>query len=188
MAETRYGMVIDTQHCVGCQTCTVSCKISNEVPGSAHWNHLESLTGDVLYQPTGTFPSPTLAVRPMLCNHCDDPACAKHCPTGAMHKDETTGIVSVDQDVCIGCGYCDWVCPYGAPSMDDVDRVMSKCNFCADRVAKGIEPYCVASCPANARIFGDLNDPTSEAAQLVQSGKGRQYLAEAGTSPCVYYI
>ena len=124
----------------------------------------------------------------MLCNHCDDPACAKHCPTGAMHKDETTGIVSVDQDVCIGCGYCDWVCPYGAPSMDDVDRVMSKCNFCADRVAKGIEPYCVASCPANARIFGDLNDPTSEAAQLVQSGKGRQYLAEAGTSPCVYYI
>ena len=70
MTEKRYGMVIDTQHCVGCQTCTVSCKISNEVPGSAHWNHLESLDGDVLYQSTGTFPRTTLAFRPLLCNHC----------------------------------------------------------------------------------------------------------------------
>lgn len=134
MAETkRFGMVIDTRHCVGCQTCTVSCKISNEVPGSAHWNHIESLTGEVLYQPTGSFPYPTLAFRPMLCNHCDHPACVHNCPSGAMGKDPETGIVSVDQEVCIACGYCDWVCPYGAPSMDDVNHVMSKCNFCAER-------------------------------------------------------
>lgn len=58
MTEKRYGMVIDTQHCVGCQTCTVSCKISNEVPGSAHWNHLESLDGDVLYQSTARSRAP----------------------------------------------------------------------------------------------------------------------------------
>ena len=63
--EVHYGMVIDTEHCVGCQTCTISCKISNEVPGSAHWNHLESLDGDVLYQATGTFPRTRLAFRPM---------------------------------------------------------------------------------------------------------------------------
>ena len=125
MTEKRYGMVIDTQHCVGCQTCTVSCKISNEVPGSAHWNHLESLDGDVLYQSTGTFPRTTLAFRPLLCNHCENPACVNNCPSGAMHKDPATGIVSVNQDVCIACGYCSWVCPYGAPSMNDVDHVMS---------------------------------------------------------------
>lgn len=184
----QYGMVIDTEHCVGCQTCTVSCKISNEVPGSAHWNHLESLNTDVLYQPAGTYPTPTLAFRPLLCNHCDDPACVEHCPTGAMAKDETTGIVDVDQDVCIGCGYCSWVCPYGAPSMDDVNHVMSKCNFCTTRTTEGGEPYCVASCPANARIFGDLSDPESEVSKLVQSKNAQAYLIEAGTSPNVYYI
>lgn len=189
MAETkRFGMVIDTKHCVGCQTCTVSCKISNEVPGTAHWNHMESLDGDVLYQSTGTFPHPTLAFRPMLCNHCDDPACVNNCPSGAMHKEAATGIVLVNQDVCIACGYCDWVCPYGAPSMDDVNHVMSKCTFCAERVAEGIEPFCVASCPANARIFGDLNDPESEVSKLIHAEHGEQYLPQAGTSPCVFYI
>ncbi len=184
----RYAMVIDTESCVGCQTCTVSCKISNEVPGEAHWNHLESLNSDVLYQPAGVFPKPVLAFRPMLCNHCDDPACVEHCPTTAMQKDATTGIVSVNQDQCIGCGYCSWVCPYGAPSMDTVNHVMSKCTFCAERTADGIEPYCVASCPANARIFGDMNDSESEVSKLVQSRNATAYKPEAGTNPNVFYI
>jgi DMSO reductase iron-sulfur subunit len=188
MTEKRYGMVIDTQHCVGCQTCTVSCKISNEVPGNAHWNHLESLDGEELYRSTGTFPRTTLAFRPLLCNHCEDPACVNNCPSGAMHKDTATGIVSVNQDVCIACGYCAWVCPYGAPSMDDVDHVMSKCTFCAERVAAGAEPYCVAACPANARVFGDLNDPESAPSKLMQERHAEPYLAEAGTHPSVYYI
>ena len=188
MAERHYGMVIDTRHCVGCQTCTVSCKISNEVPGSAHWNHLESLDGEVLYQSTGVFPRTTLAFRPLLCNHCEDPACVKHCPTGAMHKDEESGLVLVDQDVCIACGYCSWVCPYGAPSMDDANHVMSKCTFCANRVRMGEEPFCVASCPAHARVFGDLNDPESDVCKLVQSGKAQAYLPEMGTCPSVYYV
>lgn len=188
MTEKRYGMVIDTQHCVGCQTCTVSCKISNEVPGSAHWNHLESLDGEVLYQSTGTYPRTTLAFRPLLCNHCEDPACVNNCPSGAMRKDPATGIVSVDQDVCIACGYCSWVCPYGAPSMNDIDHVMSKCTFCAERVAEGVEPYCVAACPANARVFGDLNDPESAPSKLMQEQHAQPYLPEAGTHPSVYYI
>ncbi len=190
MAENkRYGMVIDTEHCVGCQTCTVSCKISNEVPGDAAWNHLESLDGDVLYQSTGTFPAATLAFRPMLCNHCENPACVAHCPTGAMHKDVATGIVSVDTDVCIGCGYCSWVCPYGAPSMDTVNHVMSKCTFCSEsRLDKDAAPFCVAACPANARIFGNLNDPESEVSKLIQQKHAEPYLREYETRPSVFYI
>lgn len=190
MADNKhYAMVIDTDHCVGCQTCTVSCKISNEVPGTARWNRVESLDGDVLYQPTGTFPAPVLAFRPMLCNHCEDPACVAHCPSGAMQKDEQTGIVSVDKERCIGCGYCGWTCPYGAPSMDDVNHVMSKCDFCAStRLSRDAEPFCVASCPANARIFGDLNDPESEVSKLVQKEKASAYQPEHGTHPSVYYI
>ena len=163
--EVHYGMVIDTEHCVGCQTCTISCKISNEVPGSAHWNHLESLDGDVLYQATGAFPRTRLAFRPMLC-----------------------GLVLVDQDRCIACGYCTWTCPYGAPSMDDAHHVMSKCTFCKDRIAEGQKPFCAEACPANARVFGDLNDPESEPSRLLQQKKGVQYLPEMGTNPSVYYV
>lgn len=186
--KPHYGMVIDTRHCVGCQTCTVSCKISNDVPGEAYWNHMESLTGDTLYQSVGTYPKCDLSFRPMLCNHCENPACVKHCPTGAMHKDESTGLVLVDQSICIGCGYCSWVCPYNAPSMDTVNRVMSKCTFCKDRIAKDQEPFCVQSCIVNARIFGDLNDPESEVSQLIAKHHGQQYLSECGTNPSVYYI
>lgn len=186
--QVHYGMVIDTAHCVGCQTCTVSCKISNEVPDGTRWNHLESLDGDVLYQPTGSFPRPRLAFRPMLCNHCEDPACVKHCPTGAMHKDADTGIVSVNGDVCIACGYCTWTCPYNAPSMDAQAHVMSKCTFCKDRIAAGLAPYCVASCPANARVFGDLNDSESDVSKLMQQGHARPFMAEMGTHPSVYYV
>ena len=94
----------------------------------------------------------------------------------------------MNQDVCIACGYCSWVCPYGAPSMNDVDHVMSKCTFCAERVAEGVEPYCVAACPANARVFGDLNDPESAPSKLMQERHAEPYLPEAGTHPSVYYI
>ena len=144
--------------------------------------------GDVLYQATGTFPRTRLAFRPMLCNHCEDPACVKHCPTHAMHKDAETGLVLVDQDRCIACGYCTWTCPYGAPSMDDVHHVMSKCTFCKDRISEGQKPFCAEACPANARVFGDLNDPESEPSKLLQQKKGVQYLPEMGTNPSVYYV
>ena len=101
-----------------------------------------------------------------------------------MHKDPATGIVSVNQDVCIACGYCSWVCPYGAPSMNDVDHVMSKCTFCAERVAEGVEPYCVAACPANARVFGDLETLKKQA----ESAAGFQLLPDEGANPSVWYL
>lgn len=188
MAEKRYGMAIDTGRCVGCQTCAVCCKIANEVPGSAQWNHVENLDGGIFDQPMGEYPSTSLAFRPMLCNHCENPACVHNCPTGAMRKDPETGIVWVDQSVCIGCGYCAMVCPYVAPSMDDANHVMSKCTFCKDRVAKGEVPYCVDGCPANARIFGDLNDPDSDVSKVIAKKHGVQYKQETGTEPSVYYL
>ena len=187
MTEKRYGMVIDTQHCVGCQTCTVSCKISNEVPGSAHWNHLESLDGDVLYQSTGTFPRTTLAFRPLLCNHCENPACVANCPTGAMHKREEDGIVESDHSVCIGCGTCAQSCPYGAPVVADDLGYAMKCDFCRPRVERDEEPLCVCSCPAEARVFGEISDPNSEISKLIAELSAEPLLREEGTEPSVRY-
>jgi Fe-S-cluster-containing dehydrogenase component len=105
-----------------------------------------------------------------------------------MHKDSATGIVSVDKDVCIGCGYCVWTCPYAAPEMDTEQQVMSKCNFCEERVGAGETPYCVKACPARARFFGVLSDSEGALAALIQEKHGQRFLPEHGTNPSVFYL
>lgn len=159
--KKQYGMVIDTTRCVGCQTCVVTCKISNQTPKDVYWGKMETIGSEIMYKPSGKFPNPRMAFRPRLCNHCEDPACVANCPTGAMHKKDN-GIVEVNQDVCIGCQYCVWTCPYNAPVFDPIKRVMSKCDLCEGRLEKGEVPYCVEACPAEARIFGIISDPSSE--------------------------
>jgi len=188
MSEKHYGMVIDISRCMGCQTCTVSCKLNNQVPGSAHRCHVISLDGENVYQATGTFPNVRMAFRPVLCMHCQNAPCTSGCPSGAMHRDETNGIVSVDQTVCIGCGYCVFNCPYGAPEMDDVNHYMNKCDFCVERVEEGLDPFCVLTCPGRARFFGDLSDPASKVNKLINRDNGVAWRAELGTKPSVSYI
>ncbi|BAE85540.1 DMSO reductase iron-sulfur subunit [Desulfitobacterium sp. LBE] len=187
MSNKQYGMLIDTTRCVGCQTCVIGCKINHKVPGGAHWSSVEMIGSRIMYQPAGNYPNPVLAFRPRLCNHCADPACVKNCPTGAMHKDDN-GLVSVNQDVCIGCKYCVWTCPYDAPEFDTEKKVMSKCTFCMELIAKGEKPYCVESCPGEARIFGVISDPDSEISRLIAAKHAQPFLPKFGTGPSVYYV
>ena len=186
MAEKRYGMLINTTRCVGCQTCVVGCKILHGCPDGVYLGRLETVGSDVNYVVSGTYPNVSVTFRPHLCNHCANPACVAACPTGAMLRRDD-GVVLSDLEVCIGCGTCVNACPYGAPVLNEVAGVVNKCDFCIDRVEAGQEPLCVCSCPAEARVFGDLTDPASEVAQLVAE-KGAQGLQlEAGTEPSVYY-
>lgn len=188
MSETQYGMVIDIRGCMGCQTCVISCKTSNEVSGDGYWSHVLNLSEDnETYLPT-TAPDIAMNFRPTLCNHCENPACVVNCPTGAMHKDDETGIVSVDQNICIGCSSCFNACPYGVPALDSERKVMGKCNFCAGRVEAGKDPFCVTSCPARVRHFGLISDPESEVSKLIEENDAQVYHSENGTSPSVYYI
>ena len=114
----------------------------------------QTITGD-----DGTCTTTAFAYHlSIACNHCDDPACTHVCPTGAMHKDADTGIVSVNQKVCIGCGYCTMACPYHAPSISDTTNTSAKCDGCKDRVAAGKRPICVEACPLRALEFGDIAD------------------------------
>ncbi len=198
----RYGMVIDLKRCIGCNSCTVACKQANGTPPG-------DLRTKVLTMEVGRYPHTKLEFIPVLCNHCEEPECVRLCPVGASAKQEN-GIVTIDPDKCLGCGYCEMACPYGARTLikkttgyfgehglstyeqaryaEHPEGVVDKCDFCADRVARGELPVCVVTCGAGARIFGDLDDPTSEVSRLIAEENGVPMHPELGLKPQVYYI
>ena len=203
---TRFGMAINLGRCLGCQTCAVACKMENNVPNGMLWNRVIVEGSDILDGAVGEFPHVTRAYLPIACQHCENPACKRACPTGATYKDDL-GRVEIDYDKCIGCRMCMAACPYNARVFNwnepvrDLDfnyghkdvpvrpkGVAEKCTFCKERTDAGEEPMCVLCCPGKARVFGDLDDPDSEVSKLIRSRSGYTKLPERGTRPQVYYI
>jgi molybdopterin-containing oxidoreductase family iron-sulfur binding subunit len=209
----RYGMVLDLKKCIGCYGCQIFCKAENATPPGMLWSR-------VLFYESGNYPSVRKIPLPVLCMHCGTPACVDVCPTGASVK-RPDGIVTVDSAKCIGCGHCLIVCPYGARHLYLKDEeyfpgqgltpyekvgyqkhtigVAGKCDFCLPRIKNGLEPACVQNCMANARYFGDLDDPDSEVSQLIRDRRAYQvypdiYPGDAVTGdkpeidPSVYYL
>jgi Fe-S-cluster-containing dehydrogenase component len=111
--------------------------------------------------------------------HCEKPACADSCPADAIKKRSQDGIVLVDQSKCIGCHSCLTACPFGAPQFDG-SGVMSKCDYCADRLEAGRQPACVATCPTQA-----LHGGTMEELSGLSAKKAASRLA-AATQPSVF--
>ena len=116
------------------------------------------------------------------------------CPTGASYKRKSDGIVLVDYDKCIGCGYCAWACPYGVRELDEQRQEMTKCTLCADRVYNEALPFadrqpaCVMACPTNARMFGDIHDPDSVVSTAIRERGGYKLMPEWGTNPANHYL
>lgn len=179
--RARYGMLIDLRKCVGCQACSIACKAEFDVPLGATRSWVE-------YIEKGTYPNVGRSFLPRLCNHCDDPPCVSVCPTGATYKRDQDGVVVVDTGLCIGCKYCVQACPYDARFLNHVTGVADKCDFCIHRISKGLVPSCVNTCPAGARIFGDLNDPNSEISRMIAKSSISVLRPDMGTLPNVYYI
>ena len=204
----HYGMVIDTKRCVGCNACTVACKMANNVPQDIFWTRALTDGGEMMDTPAGEFPDVSLRYITVSCQHCENPACAKVCPVGATYKDPETGVVRQDYDKCIGCRMCMSAGPYtGVRSFNweeprypmdfalgDADapkhqkHVVEKCIFCYQRLARGETPACMDLCPARARHFGDLDDPDSEVSKLLKERSYEQLLPSEGTKPSVYYL
>ncbi|PLX99901.1 MAG: 4Fe-4S ferredoxin [Desulfuromonas sp.] len=177
----RYAIVMDTRRCIGCHSCTVACKVHNELPTEMVYNPVVS------DGPHGTFPNLSMRFLPLICMHCENSPCVDACPTGASIQRED-GIVYVEDKKCVGCLSCVMACPYGARYMNHETGAVNKCNLCMDRVDQGLVPHCVATCHQKARIFGDLDDPTSEVNRLINENNGVQLLGELGTEPHIYYI
>jgi Fe-S-cluster-containing dehydrogenase component len=196
---THYAMVIDLNTCVGCNACMAACSLENHTSvwkgAWRTWVHDKEI---------GTLDDVHRRFFPRLCNHCDHPPCMTVCPTGATHK-LANGIVLVDENLCMGCRACAMACPYDARTevtYADVEQgkvfygndyrrespSMDKCTFCEHRVAKGELPACVQTCVGSARMFGDLDDPKDQVAQLVASGVATPLMPHLGTGPNIYYI
>lgn len=181
----QWAMLVDVRKCIGCQACTVSCIQENAVPEGSFRTVVSTysvkLEGSA--QPAGTY------VLPRLCNHCDNPPCIPVCPVSATFK-RADGIVAVDADRCVGCGYCVQACPYDARFINHDTNKADKCTFCAHRIDAGLLPACVETCVGGARIFGDINDAEGELARrLKEAGPSLKVLKpELETSPRVFYI
>ena len=158
----QLAFYFDASACNGCKACQIACKDKNDLPVGVKWRRVAQYGGG------GWLPHPSrrdLVVAnnvfaysvSFACMHCQNPVCVEACPTQAMHK-RADGVVLIDQDLCIGCRYCEWACPYGAPQFDEEPGKMTKCNFCEDLLAKGENPACVDACPSRALAFGELDE------------------------------
>ncbi|MBI5706064.1 MAG: 4Fe-4S dicluster domain-containing protein [Armatimonadetes bacterium] len=203
----RLAMLIDLTRCIGCDACTVACKQENGTP-------MDVFFARVLNIEAGKYPDAKRVYLPMLCYHCENPACLKACPNKAIFM-RPDGVVLIDQDRCRGTGACVSACPYGNIVLKAEDawylnedeayerdfvkprlnqNVARKCTYCVQRVDVGLDPACVVACPTKARIFGDMDNPESEIStyieeQVVETKRSPfQLLPEAGTNPAGRYL
>ena len=185
---TKYGFAINLHRCIGCRTCSISCKMENNVADGLLrmrvLNDEEKLVYDI---PTGTYPKLSMTWTPIPCQHCDEAPCVAVCPTGASEKRED-GIVTIDKEVCIGCQTCMAACPYDARVYDEATNTVDKCSLCAHRLDAGLgTTICQISCPGRAITVGDVDDPESEIAKIVSEHEIRRLLEDEETGPQVYY-
>ncbi|AFL68200.1 DMSO/selenate family reductase complex B subunit [Sulfurospirillum barnesii] len=156
----HFGFYLDQTRCVGCRTCQLACKDYKDTPIGVSYRRVFEYEGGSWTKKKGDFFEPFNVFAyfsSISCNHCDDPACTKVCPTGAMHRSDY-GIISVDESKCIGCKSCAMACPYGAPQFNEQSGHMNKCNGCMERLDEGLKPICVEACPFRAIEAGAISE------------------------------
>ena len=211
--KTRWAMVVDMSRCAKrehCTDCITACRRAHNVPLIVSKRHeikwiwkdsfehaFPELASDYLRSDLKA--SPFI----LLCNHCDNPPCVRVCPTKATWK-RPDGIVMMDMHRCIGCRYCMAGCPYGSRSFNWMDPrkalkdseinpeyptrtkgVVEKCDFCAERIDRGLMP--VTACPEKALVFGNIADPDSAPRKILADRYTIRRKPELGTQPEVYY-
>jgi Fe-S-cluster-containing dehydrogenase component len=144
------GFLLDLNRCTGCQACQLACRIENGFEEAGAWRAVYTFN-----EPR--FPRVPLFHLSLACHHCAQAPCMEHCPARAYSRDPATGAVLLSTELCIGCKYCAWACPFDAPDYDRAAGVMRKCTFCHHRLRDGLKPVCVSLCPAAALDYGELN-------------------------------
>jgi len=148
------AMVINLDRCVGCDDCVRACASghNNNPRFARHGNTYENV----------------MVVN--ACMHCTDPVCLIGCPTGAIHREEDTGTVIINDTTCIGCATCANSCPYNNIRMVDIRDWLgnfvldndgqaiaraTKCDLCYDQLTG---PACAQACPHDALTRINIRD------------------------------
>jgi len=175
---------IDTTTCIGCKACEVACQ---------EWNDL----GPVPTRQTGSYQTlPELdpefwnlirfneqefdggvvwLMRKDQCMHCEDPGCLAACPAPGAIVQYENGIVDVNPEACIGCGFCATGCPFDVPKFHAKTGKMAKCTLCVDRVETGLEPACIKACPTGCLQFGTKDDMVARGRTRVEQLKANGF-------------
>lgn len=139
-----YYIYQDQNRCIGCRACELHCKTKNDVPVGPSFCKI------IPVGPHLRAGIPRIHFIFMPCFHCEHPWCVAACPTEAMQKRTSDGIVFVDQSLCIGCKACITACPWGAPQWNKLTGRVFKCDYCKDRIDEGLQPACVTGCTTAA--------------------------------------
>jgi Fe-S-cluster-containing dehydrogenase component len=159
------AIFIDKDKCVGCYACIVACKLEHSLPPHPAHPPLANPIGPELIRVYQVGPQMRddevyQYFQPISCMHCFDAPCIRACPRAAIYKDVETGITLVNEDKCIGCKFCLWVCPYGAPQF--LDGKLNLCDLCIHRLGErrqeGRLTACEAACPARAIYIGTTDE------------------------------
>jgi len=215
--ERRWGLVIDLRKCVGCYSCAISCKTENFVPPGVFFNRiLISERGTYptvlkLIQPVNCNhceEAPCVEVCPtgattkradgiVVVDHDCCVGC-RYCVIACPYQ-QRSFLSGKDREYFPGQGLTP-VEEMGQQLKSYEKGVVYKCTFCFERIDRGLEkglvpgqdreatPACVIGCPAEARYFGDLNDPESEVCRLIKEKRGEPFHPEYETAPSVYYL
>jgi Fe-S-cluster-containing dehydrogenase component len=185
--QPHYAMIIYKDRCIDCERCIEACKQTNNVPSYGSRNTILSR------KKSGIAASKMIReFLPVLCNQCNRPPCVRVCPTKATYKDTKSGIVMMNESLCIGCKACMTACPYNARYYNRENEAVDKCDFCYRKRLQrgGTNTACAEACPANALFFGDLSEPDSEFYKLLHKPEQTiQVLRpESGSMPNVFYL
>ncbi len=132
-------LFVDSEKCTGCRLCEISCSVHHEKVSNTSRARIHV----VKWENVGLY-------VPMICQQCDNPICESVCPMSAVSRDEKTGALLIDSDLCIGCKLCVMLCPLGGVGIDK-NRKILKCDLCDG------EPICVEFCVPGALQFIDSN-------------------------------
>lgn len=149
---SQYYLVQDQKKCIGCLGCEVHCKTFHDLPRGPRLGQIIGVGPKM----AGSVPRTSFVFMP--CFHCEDPWCVAVCPTGAMRKRPEDGIVYVESSLCVGCKSCITACPWGAPQWNPKTGRVVKCNYCMDRLDRGLKPACVTKCVTHCLHFGRASE------------------------------
>ena len=185
----RLAYLWDSRKCIACGACIINCaanypELMFEKEPNPMWKWLGANIRRVIREKG----KPEL--RLLSCQHCENAPCVTACPTGASYIEPETGLVKLNKDKCIGCKSCIVACPYGARWLHPKTMYPEKCPgpVCEQLIARGEEPLCVAVCPAEARDFGDIDDPQSNISQKIKRHRVSRMLEHLGTEPKYFVV